>query len=551
MKKIKGLLFAFVALFAFAIAMVTVKAEGEPDVFDASTLANSENKSSISAGNTVYDGSLFKLQTTGKAAYISGFGGGDGKNEQPIEGTLTAKTADSSKTFSKALICNSTTTAGTNGYTITAKANIKFTVYFTISDSNITKGSSMTVSSNKTGDIVIGSKTVEISPANKLLGTAYKTDGSDTLGEGESVLLASSANRLILFSIVAEETADVVPSYAVTIYNGSTVLKEESIKATDDYTPSVKLWGFDVTGYYTDAECTEAFVNGSKLTADTPLYVATTAWSSPENPNVLTSEMVGKLNGVYNLGKEEIQLTSVYSVLTGCAYNTSNSEPVIATGGAGSTSSNAVKIQVTSAGTLTANMIMGSDKRSIKLLDSEGQVVSVTSGNPEWATDGGSWQERTLTYSLEEGTYYLCGSNAVRIFSLEFVPAPTMPFYQDTAYNAEGVELVRYVAVVEGVSEEDIAGNYSLVITSAALDEALDATDFCVIANELLNGEEAYTIGDATFEVKDGTLYVVCVLGVSGGDLGDKYKDEVLTATLTVNGDVIGTFNYTVLGAQA
>ncbi|MDE7100675.1 MAG: hypothetical protein K2O05_02345, partial [Anaeroplasmataceae bacterium] len=339
----------------------------------------------------------------------------------------------------------------------------------------------------------------------------------------------------ILFGIDAEETNDVVPSYDVTIYNGSTVLKEESMKATDDYTPSVKMWGFDITGYYTDPECTSEFVNGSKLTEDTSLYVATTAWPSVENPNVLTSEMVGKLNGVYNLGQEEIQLTSVYSVLTGCSYNTSNSKPVIATGGRGTTSSNAVKIQVTSAGTLTANMIMGSDQRSIKLLDSEGNEVSVASGNPEWDTTGGSWQERTLTYALEEGTYYLGGSNAVRVFSLEFVPAPAVDahIYQQEGTNAEGTTFVRYITIVNGIDEADL--EYTLNIQC----EDLDFTAQCVIANQLLNNGEVYEAeidgANYTFDVKDGTLYIICVLAVKDAD-HQEFAGKEITATMTVNG---------------
>lgn len=564
MKKIKGLLIAFVALFAFTLALVTVKAEGElawnVDTDDNAT-EEIKNSNDVVLGNGYLAGSLiFEDDNVAVAA---------NKNliKTANKSTAAAESPDEN-TFAYALV-------GTGGNNSKGNAALKVTskvagatigIYYTLTDGNFaskdqSKGGALKVFAEDASDL---KEFDSVAGSNKV---AYYSEYTINAAETD-VYIGTSANRLAVMGLTVSVAAP-KESFEVTIKNvEEEVLATKSVTDGDKLTFTPAVYGFDFVGYYTDAELTSAYNVNAAVTEALELYAKFTPWTINIKENELSAEHVSKLYNTFNSFESDLVLANTgFTILNGCLMQQSSKVDCIGTASAVATDKNAIKFVAQEAGQLSVSLTSaGGSARDAKVIDASENEVSVSSGNHVWtAAQAAAYEVRTLTYDLEAGAYFIGGTNGMRIFSMEFTPTPVTPTptYSVNLYQFGGfagdTEVVRYVGIVEGYSYEAVNGSYTLVLNCDLFENGtFEITEYCTVVDHLTLGGDTFTAeveGEQyEFGVKDNVLYVVCVVAVAndGNGLANQYAGHEITATLSVP---IISFNqttpaYTVQGQE-
>ncbi|MDE5566138.1 MAG: hypothetical protein K2H02_03330 [Anaeroplasmataceae bacterium] len=511
MKKLKALLFAIVGVLTLSVAMIKVNAAGEK--YGVYTVSEAGKKAEWDFTQNVPSSNVNVTTLTDDSLY--GIGGDSTKG-------ITFKSSDKK-------ISNNTTG----------------TIYVPMPSSDA--AGTITIVGNRSGDrnvTVNGDSTKTI--ADNKNGASYTFTASDLATESEKVWLklTPGTGEVKIGSITVVLTTG---EYEATAAKITVTLKDvdENVLRTDAtvdsgtvYDKGYVAWGFDTTGYFLDKELTQPY-NNAELSEDTTLYVGLDAWDGLiENPNNLTNELVAKLNGV-ELGSVYPLTGTIYTLLASTSYGTTGNYSCINTGGAVSEKAEkGIQVVAETAGTLEVTLTSGgTSARNAKVVNTDTKAaLTVKDGNVAWSADEAkAYEVRTLTYDVEAGTYNIGGDNGMRIISVNFIPAATIDahIYQQEGTNAEGTTFVRYITIVNGIDEADL--EYTLNIQC----EDLDFTAQCVIANQLLNNGNVYEAeidgATYTFDVKDGTLYIICVLAVKDAD-HQEFAGKEITATMTVNG---------------
>ncbi len=154
----------------------------QTETFDAS---NTAYPAGTSIRDNAYDGTAFSFVA-----------GGSGDTKASAVAMKATANDDSGLEFTSAFV------PGGNGrsFTLTAKEDTEVTVYFTISNGDIT-ATTTTAEFTKTGELTVGGvkvTTVDGAKSN-IIAYAYKTN----LTAGQSIELGADANRLIIFGVVA------------------------------------------------------------------------------------------------------------------------------------------------------------------------------------------------------------------------------------------------------------------------------------------------------------------------------------------------------------
>ncbi|MDE6656643.1 MAG: hypothetical protein K2J85_06610 [Anaeroplasmataceae bacterium] len=552
MKKIKGLLVAFVALFAFTIAMVKVSAaEEEFGTYKVTTTVNANDTATWDYSAT----SATKNYATGDVltggVVLGDMGGKVSKGAAGYLDVYTKGTGVAGGVISFPVPAGSAGTA-----TLVAQGNQSTRCLYLNEDAD------KKVASKVDGDSV--TFTAEDITDGYLVFTAFE----------EASNKSNTEVKIVSFSIVLttgefEATAELVN---VTFHDGDSVLTVEEVAKGSAPTTVPTKWGFDFAGVYSDAELTAEASLSAVVNENTDLYVKWTPWAESviADENTLDFNLMNKGAAVFGTratGNVRLAGTS-YSMLGGSTAFAASAktcgelgagENAVKTGGSLSVSEskNGMILHASGAGKLALWVRSGSSGKSVP--------VSVLGNDLDLSTtttyDGTDPALAEINIPAAGDYYFGSTEGSLWIHHISFVPAPevVINFHQLAGYNADGVELVRYVAVIENLAAEDIANNFSLVLTGEGLGEGLNVTEYCQIVNRLTKQGETFTaeIDGNSFEfgVKDNTLYVLCVVAVSndGAALTDQYVGKTITATLTVNNmGVIGEpLTYTVLGAQA
>lgn len=143
--------------------------------FNANSLNGDE---SYNIGNTIFTSALFDLLLTagGTVKAIS---------------TVSPAIADDGLTFNKALLPN----GGSRVFSVTAKANMSVTIYFTISNGDIASKDT-----EKSGALTVnGEKVTDETNKSSKIAYSYTID----VTANQTITLSASSNRLILFGLVA------------------------------------------------------------------------------------------------------------------------------------------------------------------------------------------------------------------------------------------------------------------------------------------------------------------------------------------------------------
>lgn len=518
MKKLKALLFAIVGVLTLSVAMIKVNAAGEK--YGVYTVSEEGKKAEWDFTQNLPSASVTVKSLTDDSFY--GIGGDSAKG-------VTLKPGDAkvsnNKTGTFYVPMPSSDAAGT----ITVVGNRKGDRFMSINGDETKK-----ILDQKDAGSSCAFASTDI--------TTVKVNGSDAY----YLKLEPNATGNDEVKVASITVVLTTGAYAATAAKITVTLKdaEENVLRTDAtvesgsaYEKGYVTWGFDTTGYFLDKDLTQPYEN-TELSEDTTLYVGLNAWDGViEDPNHLTNELVGRINGI-ELGDAYPLTGTIYTLLPSTSYTTTGGNPCISTGGAVDKTQKGVKVAVEAAGTLEVMITAGgTSARNAKVVDAtSGAAITATDGNVSWdANAAKDYEVRTLKYALEAGTYNVGGDNGMRILSIKFTPAPTVDahIYQQEGTNAEGTTFVRYITIVNDIAAEDL--EYALNIKC----EDLDFTANCVVANKLLNNGEVYvaTIDGAeyTFDEKEGTLYIICVLAVKNAD-HQEFVGKEITATMTVNG---------------
>lgn len=326
---------------------------------------------------------------------------------------------------------------------------------------------------------------------------------------------------IVLTTGAFESTAEY---FDVTIdVNGNSVVKSVLDGEKLTYTPVE--WGFDFEGYYTDSLYQNAFdASVTTITEDTTLYAKMIAWSvgTITSSYELTNALISKIEN-YGSVSAEYELTgTIYSLMPSTNIGSS---AYITTGGAVSSTQKGVKIVAPYAGTISVLMTTGGNSaRNAVLLDSSSTNVAALSGDVAWDdTAAGGYEQRTITYTVDAGTYYLGGDNSMRIYSIVFAPdtadLATLAASNSTGESTTmvGTTAVRFVGRITGVDELDIASIEATISGDSSVKKTF-TTVYTAITN--ISGCEA----------ADNTYYFYyTIYGVT-----DEYNGKTISFTYTV-----------------
>lgn len=363
-------------------------------------------------------------------------------------------------------------------------------------------------SSFKSATAYFGTNTVTTS-------TSDVTEISTTINASEIANLYADSRRIVIYSIKYESG---VSTHNVTIKDvKDNVILETAVEDGTclDYTPAISSVDSVFDGYYTDSSCSTKFDVSTTITEDLVLYANFTSDTNYvvnnmySLDNTITKYMYNKFGANVTISNDLEVTNTIYTVLNGCKMQTSSNIECIGTNGAASTTKQSVKIDIPSSGTITTLMtVTGDSARNAQLLDSTGANVTVTKGDSAWdGTAASAYEQRTLTYAVEAGTYYLGGDNGMRVFSVEFTPyisndvTATFEAQYNAATDADSTKL-RFIGTIEGIAYEDYANISSIQFTFT-----FNEVDRICKVNKLYKAIE--NNGAAFKSAADNTMYVV------------------------------------------
>lgn len=542
MKKIKGLLFALVGIFVFALAMVKVNAADTEDVV---------TKATINAAEVTQDGITF--------------------TSTPLKTGLTAITGTS--------LIDGTQKSYDTGTKLNSSGTLTFTTQYAWSARILFSSgtASQTVHTNN--------GTVSVVTPN----------GANTLGEiaivggtaGPVTITRGGSKEMWIFEVVLTQTKKLNATYCDVYFHdidgnpGTPVPVEQGTKATA--ATAAPVLGKKFVKWTTDGS-TEFDFN-TVINGETHLYpmyedVDLSATDSNALSRNYLASVLGVLPSMPTIDERTALPSTNYALAKGAGFMNNDTKKFegeteavlygINTNGRLNNEAgvwtNAIEFLAPSAGTFTIYGRSG---------NSSARAVSITTDNTNFITSEAVGQDNIvlITMNIEQGgTYYIgCQDGGFKFYSIEFeaAPEPSSTFHFSSGYNDEGVELVRYILAVENMTEDDLVAelsNLKVVLTGEGLGaDGFDITNLFQIANRITSKGEnltAETLGGGSYEcgVKANTLYAVAVVAVSndGVNLAEQYKDKVITLHVYKKGATEGTWdevpgitvNYTVLGAQ-
>lgn len=506
MKKIKFILFAFTALLVVVLVGLKISA--------ATTLdynADNNGTNVVDSNTILVDNDLVTISANRKLTGTKNFSVATAEN-------------DSSLTFTYGLLPGGgTDTVGNESLVVTSKvAGAKVGIYYTISDSKFStndqsKSGAIAFYDNISNSLILLYSGDQSSSDNKV---AYY-DEYTINNANENVLVGSTTNRLVIFGIVVSQGV-VSEEYNVTIMDGSETITTQTIVSGQNFLYRPTKYGYNFAGYYLDAEFNEPYdAENTPVTSNLTLYAKFNEWTVVPHKNELSAELVASIVNVYGQLSENLKVeNTIYTILNNCQMQTSSGDPCIGTSGGISTAKNAIKFTVETSGTFTAVMTSaGGSARNAQLMAEDETIVECSSGDAVWTTEQASaYERRTLTWKLEAGTYYLGGTNGMRIFEAKFVEDAELHQYE----NADQTS-IRYVCAIRNIAAEELA---NITVTLKLTLEGANPAN--------VNIPTVYTsvLGDNGFAAEANTYYMVYT--ITGLNVNEAYYGKTLTAQVVV-----------------
>ena len=358
---------------------ITMYAKWE-EVSGEQYIADNDTGGSYKDGNTIHNGDVFSMTLGGGAASVTTGG--------------SIATATDGETFASALLPG----GGSRTYTISAKSNATFTIYYTIYNGDYIK----VTDSTKGGILQDGSANTLVENQQHYNNVAYMYEVS--LQSGQSITITANTNRLIIFAVYAETTSSggggetpTPTTYTVT-YNinghGDQPNAVSGVTALPQTLPTLSENGWTFGGWYTDQNLTQTAVAGSTINADTTLYAKWTQNSGGETPTgTVTFFNANNLADVGNYNATGIVQSDEYISL--------------------STTNVFTSLVSTSIGDYTKALVHGSNKKAITITATQACTVSVyfmLGDGKDIKSDG--------TYTVNSGSAQTASSTEINVVTL-------------------------------------------------------------------------------------------------------------------------------------
>lgn len=332
--------------------------------------------------------------------------------------------------------------------------------------------------------------------------------------------------------------------YTVTYMDGESKIKTEEIVKDNKVSYTPKKYGYDFEGWYTDSALTNKIDTTTyAVTEAVTLFANWTAWTTTgiEEYSLSNSAIEKIASGIDGSLTSDLALApSIYTYMKGGEMTTTNvtlpgateqtQSPCFNTKGNVSTSGNGLKFTAPSNGTLTACVGSGGGSdRNIVLTDGTNELTP-TSGSLAINNAESGYTPREVVFELTAGTtYYLGGSDGVRIYYVSFAPYVNLNYQVNEAYtDSEGSTVVagsqiRFVGTINCLTAETLKD--ATATLKLTLGEKAAEVDITSVYTSVAIG------GELTFEAATNVYYVVFI--ISG--LDDASLDGVtLTAQLDV-----------------
>ncbi len=356
------------------------------------------------------------------------------------------------------------------------------------------------------------SSTLYQTSKNKVLSGSFTTADITTVGDDSYLYITQNegAVNVQYFEIVLSSgkffSADAYCQ--LTIHSNGKLLSESSVSKGSSVEGLDDTFAYKFDGYYLDEDYENEFdYENDTIETDTELFIKWTPKNDSyfANDYRLSSSVISPI--VNQIGtatdtSENINVNNIFTIMSGVRGYTSNGG-AIATRGTFTTSNRCIKIDLNGQtnGVIVAKMTVGGNSaRSAKMIEASGAEISCISGNNAWTEEeSNNYEIRTIEYSVEgDNTYYLGGTNSMRVFDVEFIPESVTPLVQKA--TDDDYTYVRFVTIIKGVEE-------------------IDATDVAFSVTMTYSDSTSKTVNYTPYVVKkitqSGATYTANVQGVS------------------------------------
>lgn len=596
MKKIKGLLFAFVALFAFTIAMVKVSAEGEiPDntysilpsqFYDTTSttptsesyvVPNTNNKLTVTLagstktntlqdfGKTSADVKNAANNTTGKTwTHELKLGG---TRSFDVEWTLTTK---QSATLNVYAYCNgggkylSLNGNKTEYDTAGKKKVIVSTGTYTSSTPKVTIEGNTSVCLLEIEVIITTSNESDESLAaaaiDRIGTVTYSQECLDKLVDAKA-LVEACADPELISNIETYRTAvstfdELRQTKRDEFANGVQELMQASITASSEATINELNQKYDAllsgdkalvsdsfqTLLNADDELYHHIYDGLKTTFDANNLAIGEYTKNTRLDNSIFVLRAGTTEAKRNVSVDksgEQRRLKLNGTFIASGSEIKEGEEIV---GYNEDDFRVVKFFARNSGTLKVNVLSAnsSNDRKLNLYANNLSGTAIKEFN---APKGGALES---VYHIEEGGWYFLGSpdSGVNILSLSFEadPEPSSEAYFDAGYNAAGTELIRGIIVCENVTESQLTQSLEeikVTISGEGLPQGgFDITSYFQIGDSIYSNGGVYSFTDSEGNTivcgaKENVIYAIVVVAVSNDGAG--LAEEYVGKELTIS----------------
>lgn len=277
-------------------------------------------------------------------------------------------------------------------------------------------------------------------------------------------------------------------THVVTIKDGDTTIKTFDVDDGDSFDKPISIWGYSSVSLYTNAGLTDAYTDAA-ITADTTLWVSKTVDTTDYGYN-LTTSMINKLSGVYNTSTEDIEITDYYTKKVSAVATTSYLQLK-------NTEAQSLVINVPSGGlNITVSCSTGgSSDRNIYLYKTtfgENEVTAFTTVLPN-----ADYTARNVSTTLEEGTYYLAGSDNIRVYSITMTEITLADNVEATtaAYQNSDKSALKIIGTISGI--EDLADIKSIELV--LLKNDVETKNPIFLTTCFTSVKDIYTASEGTY----------------------------------------------------
>ena len=281
------------------------------------------------------------------------------------------------------------------------------------------------------------------------------------------------------------------------------------INSGSSYTPLAYKWGYDITGYYTDSNCSTEWNNSSAINSDTSIYCTFSAWNNKFGDDGYTFPNSSIVDAKNCFGEQISDVTvsltnSIYVLSQKVSFTTQTideevfnvfkvDKPGVENGAVSKT----IIVNATEAGVLKIEANGNNNERSVSLYPTalkSGELDSAINTSEDKTVKKGKGIVNIIIPAA--GSYCIGFSGSANVFSLEFTPYISNSATTTVDVEKSGDE-VRFITTVSGVEIANIKSLELVLWKNEVLDENKNANNLqmTTLYTSVINASKTYAGG--------------------------------------------------------